>query len=331
MPKAEVGGTKWLGNKMKAKGLQRLRWYCTPCEKQCRDENGFKQHTMSEGHVRNMTLVGENSKSFIRDYSNQFKRDFLYLLRTAHGEKKIHANHFYQEYIANKEHIHMNATQWPSLTEFIKAVGREGIVRVYEEEKGLFIAWVDDSPEALRRRDAVRKKERQDKGDEERELKMLQDQIERAKEKARLKELEEAQNKPESLETESAQPKPIEKISLKLSAAVPAPSSASTPATQSTVTTPPTDAPASEPPSTTMPAPKPAPMKLSLSNPFAKPKNPLAAGKKSNPLANKKSTFIPEPAKKMSEAERIMREEMERKNKRGPPGDDRDGKRQKFA
>lgn len=282
-----------------------------------------------------MVLVGENSKSFIRDYSNQFKRDFLYLLRTAHGEKKIHANHFYQEYIANKEHIHMNATQWPSLTEFIKAVGREGIVRVYEEEKGLFISWVDDSPEALRRRDAVRKKERQDKGDEERELKMLKDQIDRAKEKARLQELEAAQNKPENSKAESAPPKSIEKISLKLSAAVPAPSSATTPATtpatQSTVTTPPTDTPATESPSTTIPAPKPAPMKLSLSNPLAKPKNPLAGGKKSNPLANKKSTFVPEPAKKMSEAERIMREEMERKNKRGPPGGDRDGKRQKFA
>ncbi|TID27847.1 C2H2 and C2HC zinc finger [Venturia nashicola] len=329
MPKAEVGSTKWLGNKMKAKGLQRLRWYCTPCEKQCRDENGFKQHTMSEGHVRNMTLVGENSKSYIRDYSNQFKRDFLYLLRTAHGEKKIHANHFYQEYIANKEHIHMNATQWPSLTEFIKAVGREGIVRVYEEEKGLFIAWVDDSPEALQRRDAVRKKERQDKGDEERELRMLQDQIERAKEKARLKELEEAQNKPESSETEPAPPKPIEKISLKLSSGVPNPPATSTPATQST--TPPNDTPTTEPPSTIVPVPKPAPMKLSLSNPLAKPKNPLAAGKKSNPLANKKSTFVPEPAKKMSEAERIMREEMDKKNKRGPSGGDRDGKRQKFG
>lgn len=27
MPKAEVGSTKYLGNKLKAKGLQRLRWY----------------------------------------------------------------------------------------------------------------------------------------------------------------------------------------------------------------------------------------------------------------------------------------------------------------
>ena len=28
MPKAEVGSTKYLNNKLKSKGLQRLRWYC---------------------------------------------------------------------------------------------------------------------------------------------------------------------------------------------------------------------------------------------------------------------------------------------------------------
>lgn len=45
MGKAEVGTPKWIGNKMKSKGLQKLRWYCQMCQKQCRDENGFKCHT----------------------------------------------------------------------------------------------------------------------------------------------------------------------------------------------------------------------------------------------------------------------------------------------
>ena len=31
------------------------------CEKQCRDENGFKCHTQAESHVRNALLVGEVS------------------------------------------------------------------------------------------------------------------------------------------------------------------------------------------------------------------------------------------------------------------------------
>ena len=52
MPKNDVGGPKWLANKMKSKGLQKLRWYCQMCEKQCRDENGFKCHTMSEVRIK---------------------------------------------------------------------------------------------------------------------------------------------------------------------------------------------------------------------------------------------------------------------------------------
>lgn len=54
---------------------------------------------MSESHVRNMVIVGENSKAFIQDYSDQFLKDFLGLLKTAHGEKQVVANHFYQEYV----------------------------------------------------------------------------------------------------------------------------------------------------------------------------------------------------------------------------------------
>jgi DNA/RNA-binding protein KIN17 len=94
-------------------------------------------NTQSESHVRQVLLVGEDPKKYINDYSNQFQRDFLQLLRTSHGEKQVQMNHFYQELISNKEHIHMNATKWPSLTEFAKFLGREGICRVEETDKGI--------------------------------------------------------------------------------------------------------------------------------------------------------------------------------------------------
>ena len=51
---------KAIGNRIKAKGLQKLRWYCQCCAKQCRDENGFKCHTESENHQRQLLLVAEN-------------------------------------------------------------------------------------------------------------------------------------------------------------------------------------------------------------------------------------------------------------------------------
>lgn len=38
MPKHEAMTPKAIANKIKSKGLQKLRWYCQMCQKQCRDE-----------------------------------------------------------------------------------------------------------------------------------------------------------------------------------------------------------------------------------------------------------------------------------------------------
>ena len=61
----------------------------------------------------------------------------------------MRANQVYQEYIADKSHLHMNSTRWVTLTEFVKHLGRSGIAKVDETEKGWFIAWIDSSPKAL--------------------------------------------------------------------------------------------------------------------------------------------------------------------------------------
>lgn len=52
-------GQLQIANRIKAKGLQKLRWYCQMCQKQCRDENGFKCHLTSESHKRQMMVFGE--------------------------------------------------------------------------------------------------------------------------------------------------------------------------------------------------------------------------------------------------------------------------------
>ena len=349
MPKAEVGSTKYIANKMKAKGLQRLRWYCQTCEKQCRDENGFKQHTMSEGHVRAMLQVGEDPKKYINQYSNQFQRDFLQLLKTSHGEKKVHLNNFYQEYIKDKEHVHMNSTKWPSLTEFAKHLGSQGICRVEEGDRGLEVQFIDDSPEAIRRREDVKRKEKQLKGDEDMEARMLEKQIKQAREAAeKAGKLEENKPRPEISEAPS---EPV-KVSLSLSGKAPQKKdrpaktenesveistfSAADAATHAEAALPKRDNEDEEEveamenaPSTTQiktaAAPPPPKMSMSLG---AKPKhvNPLM---KKNPLSKKSEKVTAEPQKKMSNAERIMKEEMERKRKadeRAGPG----SKRQRF-
>ncbi|KAI0309108.1 domain of Kin17 curved DNA-binding protein-domain-containing protein [Amylostereum chailletii] len=96
------------------------------------------------------------------------------------GTKRVKANNVYQEYIQAKEHLHMNATRWVTLTEFIKHLGRTGVAHVDETEKGWFIAWIDNSPKALAKQEASLKKEHATVSDEQRERQLIEKQIERA-------------------------------------------------------------------------------------------------------------------------------------------------------
>lgn len=223
----------------------------------------------------------------------------------------------------------MNATKWPSLIEFAKYLGREGICRVEEDEKGVHVAWIDNSPENLRRQDAVRKKERQDRGDEERENKAIREQIRRARQ-----EMGDGEDDGEEEERELKREEG-EKIKLSFGAKPAAKAEESTAVTGTSKADGSPSIPAAEvteegeqnngienesgPSKDTSAADPPqAPAKVAMKMGFSsKPKNVFAAAKK-NVLGGKKANVIEQP-KKMSEAERIMREEMDRK-KRGPSG-----------
>ena len=97
----------------------------------------------------------------------------------------------------------MNSTRWVTLTEFVKHLGRSGIAKVDETEKGWFIAWIDSSPKALAKavrllypflfslplftyliypncQEASLKKDRATVSDEQREQQLIAEQISRA-------------------------------------------------------------------------------------------------------------------------------------------------------
>lgn len=228
----------------------------------------------------------------------------------------------------------MNATRWPSLTEFAKHLGREGLCRVEDVEgKGLHIAWIDNSPEALRRQDAIRKKERMDKGDEEREQRLIRQQIERAEmEKARDEEAEEGVKELRRLEGE--------KIKLSFGKAKdggkPVLEGGEAPAKEDGFksASPPADEPketstidqaspeqhtSNSPSATSATAQPPHPEKVSLKLGSSKPKNVFSTSKK-NAFSSSKPISKPAPQKPMSEAERIMKEEIERKRAREVKG-----------
>lgn len=134
MGRADIGTAKYQSKQLKASGLQKLKYYCQICEKQCRDANGFKNHLNSPSHNKRIEDLATSKKDVVSDYSQKFQQDFLRLLRINHGTKAVNANKFYQEYILNdKNHIHMNSTRWNSLTQFIKHLGQNGFVRVDKE------------------------------------------------------------------------------------------------------------------------------------------------------------------------------------------------------
>lgn len=180
MGKAEAGTPKYLANKMKAKGLQKLRWYCQMCQKQCRDENGFKCHTQSESHQRQLLLFADNSNKYIHSFSKEFSDGYVELLRRRFGTKRVSANKIYQEYIADKDHLHMNATKWLTLSDYVKHLGREGVCAVDETEKGWYVTYIDRSPEVLERQAKAARKEKQEKDDEERHQEYINKQVEKA-------------------------------------------------------------------------------------------------------------------------------------------------------
>ncbi|KAL3773809.1 hypothetical protein ACHAW5_004102 [Stephanodiscus triporus] len=159
MPKAEKGTPKDIANRMKARGLQKLKFYCQMCSKQCRgmkDENGFKCHMTSDSHLRNMMIFRENAGGMMDSFSREFESSYLETLRRRHGTQRMNANNVYQEVIQDREHVHMNSTKWATLSDFVQYLGRRGLVIAEETERGWYVTYVDRDPAKLARGEAMR-------------------------------------------------------------------------------------------------------------------------------------------------------------------------------
>ncbi|KAI0978074.1 hypothetical protein GJ496_004814 [Pomphorhynchus laevis] len=186
----EKGGfltPKAISNRIKAKGLQKLRWYCQMCQKQCRDENGFKCHTMSESHQRQLLLVAENPGKFIHEFSQEFHASYMDFLRRVYGGRRVEANAVYQEYIKDRNHVHMNGTRWTTLSGYVQWLGHEGICIVDQTEKGWFVQAIDKDPQTILNNEKQRKKQKMQSSDNDKDIIFLQKQINRCKEMEKQK------------------------------------------------------------------------------------------------------------------------------------------------
>ncbi|KAL4398804.1 DNA damage response protein [Malassezia pachydermatis] len=304
---------------MKARGLTRLRWYCQICSKACRDANGYKCHIESESHMRQLAAAtgegGQRAGKVVHDYSSQFQREFIALLSRRFGTRRVLANQVYQEYIQDRHHVHMNATRWVSLSEFVKFLGRAGIVKVEGSEMGWFISWIDNSATARARQDAIKKQDRAKMDDEQRARRELDEQIRRAQEQTA------AHAAPEPAPTPLRHDEGIVRfnehapVKLSISLTKPTTNASDTERPAATAST------SSSTTSASLQSTSGAPSSV-----FSMRVNPLKAAsqasvKTTNPLKGDQPTSAPKkrpPPTHMGAAERIMMEEKARKSQSGP-------------
>lgn len=178
MPKSgEVGSPKWISIQLKKKGLDKLKFYCQSCEKQCRDANGLKLHIASPSHLANQEKHSQNNS--VAKWSEQFEKDFMHVLKSFPHDTPTTANRVYNELIRDKKHVHLNATRWRSLSAFINHLSQRKLVIVHATDPELVISFRDIGKEEARQRQQL---ESQAKLDHERNLQqeLLEAQIKRS-------------------------------------------------------------------------------------------------------------------------------------------------------
>jgi DNA/RNA-binding protein KIN17 len=128
-----------------------------------------------------MEIFGQRPQKVIEEFSREFEATFLEHLRRSHPFSRVAANVVYNEFIQDRDHVHMNATKWLTLTEFIKYLGREGKCKVDETPKGWFITLIQEDPFEAMAKKKKREREKSEKESDERHLKILKAQAERAR------------------------------------------------------------------------------------------------------------------------------------------------------
>ena len=85
-------------------------------------------------------LFGESAGSYLAGYSKDFEKGFNDILKRQYNERRVKANVVYQQYIADKEHVHMNSTVWVTLTSYVKHLERTKKCIVEDTEKGWYVS-----------------------------------------------------------------------------------------------------------------------------------------------------------------------------------------------
>ncbi|KAF9605294.1 hypothetical protein IFM89_015910 [Coptis chinensis] len=127
-----------------------------------------------------MEVFGQNPHRIVDGYTEEFEESFLDHMKRSHRFSRVAATVIYNEYIANRHHVHMNSTQWATLTEFVKYLGKEGKCKVEETPKGWFMTYIDRDSETMFKERLKNKRLKSDVVEEVKHEREIQKQIELA-------------------------------------------------------------------------------------------------------------------------------------------------------
>ena len=168
--KKEMTESKRISKQMKYGGLGKLKWFCDVCKFQARSAEAFRAHTQSEHHKLMMSQFRPDQHSIIRQNSEEFKNQFLNLLKRKYPNQEVLANNVYVQVISDKNHQHMNSTRWESVRGFCTEMAERGIINMRMTERGPVIKYVEKDPAseaAQRLTKAVQEQFQQDLAKEE--------------------------------------------------------------------------------------------------------------------------------------------------------------------
>lgn len=109
--------------------------------------------------MRQIQHFAKNASQFCSSFSAHFENAFLKILKRkfvivfviyfySRGGR-VFANSIYQEYISDKNHVHMSATRWKSLTTFVQSIAIDGKVKLDSDEKGFYVEYIHRDPEVF--------------------------------------------------------------------------------------------------------------------------------------------------------------------------------------
>ena len=124
----------------------KLRFFCGLCKIGCRDENGYKCHVSTDGHIRRVMVSNGSTRDFeIKKSDRDFRQNFLDHLIRRHLGQTVLAYDAYRELFPGDRSLNaLHGTCWGNLGSFAAHLKKEGFLEAEKGLKGWMLRMTDE-------------------------------------------------------------------------------------------------------------------------------------------------------------------------------------------